>query len=1031
MPLQKQTVPVIFSGGIETKTDRKQVIAGTMLELKNGWYQSPGEIRKRYGYKLLSSSIYNSLNLATPISITSGSHVAGFHSQNQLVVLDGKGTFSYSQDKNKLVGFNFASSNGNGSDGYGAIIPTNIQRQNITRSYTGESIQSPDAAYCPTSKLYCYAYIYSYNNSYTYLAWVVVDAQNNIVFQSSLNVAPSVGGIQVRLIGNSFYIFFSEIGSLKLRCVSFSAITPTIVYVQQNISTTQKGYAYDVVTIGTTAYVVYSTANGAGSSNIAVKTITSAGTISAETVLLVGSAETSICAFTEGTNLWLAWGTPSGTTTTFNAAVYNTSLTQVLAPTSLGSFTGSITNRNITALVVPSTTTACILFDSEASPTWLRKIYSVSLTLAGSVATRTIQMRNVSLQSKVFYENGNIYVIAGYQSQAINSNYLLQIKNFGAGNSTLANMATVISTICQGYAGNINCLNATYGAQVLPSILNVPNPKLLTQNAWIYPGLEIDTLTLNPAFTYSNISTNQITGLGCEIVDFHKSVQSQEIANGLHINVGKLQYFDGAVSVEHGFHVPPEISLTAIATGVLATNKIGAGVYSYTAVFSWIDNNGITHRSAVSLPSSVTTTATGANGSTVTVSVCTLHLTQKINIHVELYRTTNGGTVSYLVNSQNTINTTGINDAVDTIDIIDNVPDSVLTGYFQLYTTGGKVSNSPCPPPLCSAIFNNRLFVVPSDNPLTYWYSQQIATSQTPVEFSGFLTGQIDSLGGEITGMSTLDDKLIIFKRNAIFVLTGQGPDPAGLNNYFSPPQYISVDTGAISQASIVSTSLGIMFKADKGICLLDRSLSISYIGAPVEGYNGYDVYSATLYPNYNHVRFLLNNGTALIYDYFIQKWSLYDNHPGISATVFQNTYTYLTATGGIYEETPGIYSDNGSYISLSMVTSWLNFAPIQGFTRIYKLMLLGDYFSPHALTVQIAYDFNPAPTQFSNITPIGPYQAEYRVFLARQKCTSMQFTLFDSSTGTIDQGYSISAMSFEVGLKRGLNKLPANQSVG
>jgi hypothetical protein len=1030
--LQKQNVPVIFSGGIETKTDRKQVIAGSMLQLTNGWYQSPGEIRKRYGYKLLSSSIYNSLNLPTPISITSGSHVAGFHSQNQLVVLDGKGTFSYSKDKDKLIGWNRNSTAyTTGADGYGAVIPTNIQRQNITRAISQESIQSPDVAYCPTSNLYCYAYVYSYLGSYKYVGWTIVDSQNNIIIQKSLGSISPYGGVQVRLIGNNFFIFFSDLQGPYLSYIKFSAISPDTTYSTSTITISQKGYAYDVVTIGTTAYVVYSTANGTGGSNIAVKTIDSSGTISAETVLLVGPAETSICAFTEGTNLWIAWGYLSGTSTAFKAAVYNTSLTQILAPTSLGALATGITNRNITALVVPSTTTACILFDSEASPAYLRKTYSVSLTLAGAVGTRTMQMRNVSLQSKVFYENGNIYAITGYQSQAINSNYLLQIKNFGAGNSALANMATVVSTICQGYAGNINCLNATYGAQVLPSILNVPNPKLLTQNAWIYPGLEIDTLTLNPAFTYSNISTNQITGLGCEIIDFHKSVQSQEIANGLHVNVGKLQYFDGNVSVEHGFHVPPEISTTSIATGAVATNKIGAGTYSYTAVFSWVDNNGITHRSAISGPSSVTTTATGASGSTVTVSVSTLHLTQKINIHVELYRTTNGGTVSYLVNSQNIINSNGQDDAFDTVDIVDNVPDSVLTGYFQLYTTGGKVINSPCPPPLCSAIFNNRLFVVPSDNPLTYWYSQQIATSQSPVEFSNLLTGQIDSLGGEITGLSTLDDKLIVFKRNAIFVLTGQGPDPAGLNNYFSPPQYISVDIGAISQASIVSTSLGIMFKSDKGICLLDRSLSIAYIGAAVEAYNNYDVYNATLYPNYNHVRFLLSNGTALIYDYFIQKWSLYDNHPGISATVFQNTYTYLTAIGGIYEETPEVYSDAGSYIQLSMVTSWFNFAPIQGFTRIYKLMLLGEYLSPHALTVQIAYDFDPTIKQTSNITPIGPYQAEYRVFLARQKCTSMQFTLSDSSTGTIGEGYSISAMSFEVGLKRGLNKLPASQSVG
>lgn len=108
--------------------------------------------------------------------------------------------------------------------------------------------------------------------------------------------------------------------------------------------------------------------------------------------------------------------------------------------------------------------------------------------------------------------------------------------------------------------------------------------------------------------------------------------------------------------------------------------------------------------------------------------------------------------------------------------------------------------------------------------------------------------------------------------------------------------------------------------------------------------------------------------------------------------------------------------------------------AGIQGFQRIYKALLVGDYKSPHTLNCELTYDFVSTVAQTITVpvasAPSGvPYQ--YRLFPSRQKCEAMQFTLYDTQSPTYGEGLSLSALSFEVGIKRGLNKVSESQSYG
>ncbi|MES1988920.1 MAG: hypothetical protein V4440_12990 [Pseudomonadota bacterium] len=308
---------------------------------------------------------------------------------------------------------------------------------------------------------------------------------------------------------------------------------------------------------------------------------------------------------------------------------------------------------------------------------------------------------------------------------------------------------------------------------------------------------------------------------------------------------------------------------------------------------------------------------------------------------------------------------------------------------------------------------------------------------------------------GPLKLLAAMDDKLIMFKKNAIYYLTGNGPDNTGANNDFSDPIFITATVGSANKNSLVLTPVGIMFQSDKGIWLLGRDLSTNYIGSPVEAFNNIAVVSAQAIPGTNQVRFMLANGITLMYDYFFQQWGTFTNLPAISSTLYLDKHTYVNRLGQIFQEQEGMYSDGSNPVLLSFTTSWLNLTGLQGYERAYFFYILANYVSPHKLTVQIAYDYNSAPAQSSVITPdnfTGVYGSDpfygsgspyggtgtieqWRVFLQQQKCQAFQLTItesFDASFGTNPgAGFTMSGLNLVIGAKSGYPRLRASKSVG
>jgi hypothetical protein len=303
-----------------------------------------------------------------------------------------------------------------------------------------------------------------------------------------------------------------------------------------------------------------------------------------------------------------------------------------------------------------------------------------------------------------------------------------------------------------------------------------------------------------------------------------------------------------------------------------------------------------------------------------------------------------------------------------------------------------------------------------------------------------------------------MDDKLIIFKRDAIYFINGTGPDNTGANSqYPTSPYFVSSAVGCTNQKSIVLMPNGLMFQTDKGIWLLDRGLQTSYIGKDVEAFNESVVTSAVNVPGTTQVRFTLNTGEMLVYDYFFGQWDTFEGQPqinAISSCLYQGLHTYLDKYGQVFQENPGSYLDGSNPVLMQFTTGPIYLTGLSGYQRVVYLILTGSYESPTKLVIDIAFNFGQF-TQRYVITPdnaTGVYGSDsiygqtspfggigkllqWRIPLEMQLCQSFQISaqeIYDASVGVpAGAGFTLSNLNIEILAKSGRRPFSAARTQG
>lgn len=1022
--IQQRSVPISFSQGLDTKTDPKQVQIGKFLSLENTIFTKAGLLNKRNGFGKISS-----LPDASSVYLTTfNENLTAVGTSLQAYVGGNKNWV----DKGNIQPISLS------------VLPTvrsaldQIQCDSITSS----------------NGIVCTVFTESNAGALGY-KYVISDSSTgqNIVDQTAIPVASGAvtGSPRVFILGGYFLIVFTNTisGVHHLQYIAVSISSPTTVIPNADLAASYaptNALSWDGIVVGSNFYFAYYSTSGGNSVKFnyleSSFNLSSAVTFAEVATIMSVAADLS----TPSNPVIYAAFYDSASSTGYAVAV-NSTLQKRMEPTEIIT---SGTVYSITSVAQNGVVTIAYevahqySYDSALASNFIDRV-SVTLPATdttGAVGSTTTISRSVGLASKAFLIGGVPYLLAEYASTLQSTYFLMDFEG------------NIISRFAYENGGASLVTSSGYLPFGLPQAQVIGSTAYI---AYLYKDLiESQNTTglvqsIGPAGA-ANIYSQ--TGVNLISLDFSsKTLFSSEIGKNLNVTGGMLWAYDGALINEQNFHVfPDNVELTADTTGGFLT----AQQYYYQVTYEWTDAQGNIFRSAPSVP--VTITTTGPT-SAVTVNIPTLRLSYKTGVKIQIYRWSAANEVYYQVTSiaAPTLN----NPSADSIAYVDTQADSSIIGNNIVYTTGGVVEDVAGPAAVATTLFDTRLWLIDAEDQNLLWYSKQVIEG-TPVEMSDLFTFYVapttgaQGSTGVMTALAPLDASLIIFKKDAIYYIQGVGPDNTGASNAYTQPIYITATVGCANQNSIVVMNDGLMFQSDKGIWLLNHGLGVSYIGAPVEKFNSSTVTSAAVIPGTTQVRFTLDTGEILMYDYYYQQWGVFTGSaiPAISGTLYQGMHTLLGRSGLVLQETPGVYLDNGNPVLMSFLTGFIQLAGISGYQRIYELQLLGQYLTPHLLQVQVGYDFGAlseqaviTPTNFAGVygsdslygqtTPYGGLGTleQWRIQPAQQKCQTFQFGLqeiYDPSFAVpAGAGFTLSAMTCTIGVNRGNRPVRAANTIG
>lgn len=1023
MALEKQAININFQGGMDTKSDPFQLPIGKFINIVNATYDKTAGLVKRNGFGYLPPLPDSSSRFTTTYN---GSLAA--IGRDIKVLSPGPGLWL---NKGPITPLDLS------------VLP--LVRNNTNQSYVDTAISN--------NGLVCTTYtdnvpVGGVNQlQYKYTVADLISGQN-VVYPTQITSTFGTVSTAPRVftLGNYFVIVFGSTGSgsvTHLQYMSVSTVNPTTVGSVTDFST-----SYTPSTTGNFDGVVsnnnlYLSWNGAAATGLRSGFLTGSFVKSSESV--IASSSSTIVSVTADN---------SGTTPVIWSSIYVGSVSGIGSVVATGQTSGSGGSVQVGTLFsakqfVVSSGSAYVVNIASVAQNGINQIYyeinnkySYDAALAtdyinlktcnqvGSLSAEITVTRSVGLASKGFIVNSTSYFASTYTSSYQPTYFVHNSSGSIVSRFAYANGGGYLTT---GLPSVTVTGSTSYFGYLIKNSISAVN-----KDTNVAAGTQVNGI-------YSQIGINLLT-----TTFGTPGLITSEIGGALHLNGGYLSMYDGITPVEHNFHLYPDnVEVTTTGSG----GAVAAQTYFYQFTYEWADNNGNVFRSAPSIPVSI---VVGSSTSTNTLNVPTLRLTAKTINPVKIvgYRWSTAQQTYYQFTSLTlpTLNNKG----VDSVTITDTSSDATILGNNIIYTNGSVVEDIGGPAFKAITTFDTRLWGIDSEDPNLLWFSKQVIEN-TPVElsdlFTVFVSPNAGAQGptGPMKCLAPMDNALIIFKKNALYYINGSGPDNTGANNQYSQATFITGIVGCSNQKSIIMTPHGLMFQSDKGIWILKRDLSTDYIGKDVQAYNDFEVVAALAIPDSNQVRFTLNNGITLMYDYIVGQWATFEGIPGISSVLYQELHTYINTNGQVFQETPGVYVDGSRPVVMSFTTGWINLAGVQGYQRAYWVTLLGTYYSPHRLTVGVAYDYDSSISQLATILPDnysgvwgsgtswgsisfwgGPSSREqWQVGFDRQQCQTFQLTLneyYDPQFGIpAGAGLTLSGMAIVSGLKKGFPKdIPA-----
>jgi hypothetical protein len=171
-----------------------------------------------------------------------------------------------------------------------------------------------------------------------------------------------------------------------------------------------------------------------------------------------------------------------------------------------------------------------------------------------------------------------------------------------------------------------------------------------------------------------------------------------------------------------------------------------------------------------------------------------------------------------------------------------------------------------------------------------------------------------------------------------------------------------------------------------------------------------------------------------------------------VDSVIWQGSFVYANSANLVFKEDSSTHLDNGASVKMKISTGWVRLSGMQGFQRVYRATILGEYTTRHTLKATLYSDYSGKIEQTAIFDPTeqlsvdsdfygdgtygdmalyggsdnGVYQ--FQVHLKKQKCQAVRIVLEDlidngDEFGT-GESLKLSGVSFQIGSKRGTNKL-------
>ncbi len=947
MPLTPVDIALQFGQGIDTKTDAKQIAITKLADLQNAVFLKNGTLSKRNGYKTIGTKLTGATALGKR--------------QNELIVFAGANAYSYRAT----------------SDTYNLIGPvSSIVASALPAARTGTNQTAPDAAS---------------NGGVTALAWedssggvwgAILDASSQRVIVAPTQLDATGSRPRCVAVGTVIHVLWVHNAQLKVSIVNPAAVGfGTATVITDDLDPTP--LAYDTLATLDTydsaskpALIAWAVAGG-----FRVGYLHPSGVLGSPVTGLPSPAQYATthtisslaCAFWSGdgtARAIVAAGTWSLATQVEYRVVDGTAFTTSLDS---GTFAGSLTGI-LDRITVEYASSGAVWWAAEehALTADTHVVHTGSYDTATHAVTPGATVRGHCLASRAWCDDGNVYVALVHP--VLFFPYVAVCHVSGGMRAQ--------GRLLPGLSSGILTHSVLPSAwPVSPSAADGSPPSALSRQ---------HALALGYRIQLSSKSGTQFGEQGIQLFtldfDHADAYRNTELGLNMYMAGAMIQSYDGHRFAEHNFHCAPDTASGTIAVTHGAGGSLTTGQwYGYKYVYEEIDAQGEIHPGAVSTGTLVQ--LTGGDTAT-THTIPTYRLTSKSRVRIGVFRSLAAASapedpeaIEYFRVSSVDPTAAGANGyvlndtTVDSVSFTDHLSDADAQILEPLYTNGGILSNDPEQSGGEAIIGGKtRLFWLDPLDANVVNYSQALR-DDTAAELSAALQQRIDPLGGDIVAIAVMDDNVIVFKESAIFCFGGVGPtadggsaDGAG----WTAPQLVTSDVGCSSASSVASVPVGIVFQSDKGIYLLNRSLQVARIGDDVWAYRAQHVSRATLLPDRPHVVFLTDSdqGRTLLFDYdradaatgSLGQWSTFTNHVGYDALVVGGTYYYLGTDGFVYAETPGAYRDGTLHIPMVIETAPVRLsAVLQGWQKVHRATVLGNYLSPHTLRMYFKLDYEPA----------------------------------------------------------------------